>query len=148
MRDQTVIKMQVQVLACSACGAEVNASCNCGKSYVPAKQRARDAIKSDPNKSDRAHAVELGLSNSTVSEARRELGVRDRTPEREGRDGKVYRLPARKPTEEEMPSEAESDASFQEALFDQACLLLEQMAGETRQRFFAIMRGKYNGDYL
>ena len=36
-----------------------------------------------------------------------------------------------------MPTDEESDQSHQEALYDQACLILERMSGETRQRFFA-----------
>jgi DNA-binding Lrp family transcriptional regulator len=42
-----------------------------------------------------------------------------------------------------MPTEEEAEESYQETLFDQACLILEQMTGETRQKFFAHLRGKY-----
>jgi hypothetical protein len=41
---------------------------------------------------------------------------------------------------EVMPTEAEAEESYQDTLYDQACLLLESMASETRQRFFAHIR--------
>lgn len=95
MRQQTVIQMSIQRLACSGCGAEAHASCNCGKPYLPAKMRAREAIEANPQKSDRAIAADIGVSHETVSKARRESPVNELTPEREGRDGKIYRLPVR-----------------------------------------------------
>ena len=52
---------------------------------MPKKQRAADAIKANPQKSDRAIAADLGISAMTVGEARREAGVSHLTPEREGR---------------------------------------------------------------
>jgi hypothetical protein len=95
LRTATVIEMAVQQMVCTACGSEANASCNCGKPYVPKKQRAREAIEANPQKSNRAIAAELGLSDDTVGRARREAGVAGAAPEREGRDGKIYRLPVR-----------------------------------------------------
>jgi hypothetical protein len=95
MRTGTVISMAVQQMTCTGCGAEANASCNCGKPYVPKKQRAKDAIAANPHKSDRAIAAEIGVDPMTVNKARHEAGVDLSTPEREGRDGKVYRLPVR-----------------------------------------------------
>jgi len=95
MRMNTVVEMAVQQMTCTGCGAEANASCNCGKPYVPKKQRAVDAIKANPKKSNVALAEELGVSDQTVRRAREELGSTYVEPEREGRDGKVYRLPTR-----------------------------------------------------
>jgi hypothetical protein len=76
-------------LACTACGAEANASCNCGKPYVP-KEIAKEAIKANPEKSNRAIAEEIGTSPKTVNKARKELGEEGSSPERTGRDGKTY----------------------------------------------------------
>jgi hypothetical protein len=42
-----------------------------------------------------------------------------------------------------VPTEEEAEESYQETLFEQACLLLGEMADETRQRFFAKLRGEY-----
>ncbi len=95
MRNLSVIAMAVQQMTCTGCGAEANASCNCGKPYVPKKQRAADAIAANPQKSDRAIAADIGVSAETVHKARRESPANELAPEREGLDGKVYRLPVR-----------------------------------------------------
>jgi FixJ family two-component response regulator len=61
-------------LQCTACGAEANALCNCGKPYVP-KEVAKQAIVADPSKSNRTIAKETGTSEGTVRNARAELGA-------------------------------------------------------------------------
>jgi hypothetical protein len=87
----------VSRLECSSCGAEANASCDCGKPYVPAKVRAADAIKANPEKSNRAIADEIGVSDMTVGRARKE-GATDVAPEEViGRDGKSYPAKPRTP---------------------------------------------------
>lgn len=92
------MRRAISRLECSSCGAEANASCDCGKPYVPAKARAAEAIKANPEKSDRAIAADLGIGNATVSRARRESGVSDDTPEvRIGQDGKSYPAKPRTP---------------------------------------------------
>lgn len=65
-----------------------------GKPYVPKKQRAAEAIAANPNKSDRAIAADLGLATSTVQDGAKFMWPRP-FDEREGRDGKIYRLPGR-----------------------------------------------------
>jgi hypothetical protein len=47
----------------------------------------------------------------------------------------------------EMPTQAEAEESYQETLYEQACLLLDEMAGATRQRFFAYLTAAY-GDAI
>lgn len=42
-----------------------------------------------------------------------------------------------------MPTFEEAEESHQQTLLDQACLFLERMTGETRQRFFAHIQEKY-----
>lgn len=114
MRQQTVIQMSVQRLACTACGAEAHASCNCGKPYVPAKQRAKEAIEANPQKSNRAIADDIGVSYETVRKARdatdNQLSVDE---PRVGLDGKVRRLPVR--FQEPEPDEG-PDAEHEEGL--------------------------------
>ncbi len=73
-----------------------------GKTYtVPKRTRAADAIAANLQKSDRAIAEELGISDTTVQRARNNSGASDEapvdmsTPERVGRDGKTYRVPKR-----------------------------------------------------
>lgn len=90
MKHSTVIAMSVQRMVCTACGSEANASCNCGVSYVAKSVLAAEAIKANPQKSDRAIATDIGVSAMTVNRARE--GVTDVTTEREGRDGKSYSL--------------------------------------------------------
>jgi hypothetical protein len=76
-------------MICTGCGVEANASCNCGVAYTPKIVRAAEAIKANPQKSDRAIAAEIGVHHSTVQEARK---VADHPPPdaRVGLDGKSY----------------------------------------------------------
>lgn len=53
------------------------------------------------------------------------------------------RRPKKAPSED-MPTDEEADQSHQAALYDQACLILERMSGDTRQRFFAHLRKVYH----
>lgn len=103
------IRRTIARLQCSSCGAEANASCDCGKPYVPAGARAAAAVAANPEKSDRAIAADIGVSRTTVQRARDAggpygppdagSGDTDLSPEsdqpyqnekRAGRDGKTY----------------------------------------------------------
>jgi hypothetical protein len=97
-----VIQMSIARLACTACGAEANASCNCGKPYIPApRERAKEAVKANPQKSDRAIAKEIGVDHKTVGAARKETtGECSPVESRVGQDGKTRRLPAPKEIED------------------------------------------------
>jgi hypothetical protein len=53
-------------LECIECGETADAACRCGVAYVPAGARAAKAIADNPEKSDRAIAAELGVSDMTV----------------------------------------------------------------------------------
>lgn len=47
--------------------------------------------------------------------------------------------------DDDLPTAEEADESHQNTLYDHACLIVdEEMSGETRQRFFAHLRSKYN----
>lgn len=82
-------------MVCTGCGAEANASCNCGVAYVPAAVRVAEYDATNPGKSTRAAAADLGISHTAVSEARNS-GVNHFTPETViGLDGKNY--PAQSP---------------------------------------------------
>lgn len=62
-----------------------------GVAYTPKIIRAAEAIKANPQKSDRAIAEEIGVSQPTVSKARKETGDNNLSPDaRTGRDGKSY----------------------------------------------------------
>lgn len=91
MPEATVIKLSIQRMVCTGCGAEANASCNCGKPYVPKAVRAAEALRANPEKSDRSIADEIGASPTTIGKAREELlssGQLEDGP-RVGKDGKM-----------------------------------------------------------
>jgi hypothetical protein len=58
------------------------ASCNCGAPVVPAFKRAEDAIKANPEKSNRQIAEETGVGKDTVRRARNSGGAHAPTDER------------------------------------------------------------------
>jgi|SRR5215813_2204654 len=54
------------ILACVACGAEVEAACACHKPYKPAKVRVAEYDLANPGKSTRTAAADLGLSREKL----------------------------------------------------------------------------------
>lgn len=81
---------------CSGCGVSALAGCKCGVEYVPAGKRAEEAVVANPEKSDRAIADDIGVSNQTVRRARAKSTVTNVTVEkRTGKDGKTRKLPKR-----------------------------------------------------
>ena len=89
-------------IQCSACGACVDAACDCGAAYVTAGTRAKAAIAKTPEKSDRSIAAEIGVGHATVSRAREQVPVSGETP-RIGQDGKQY--PAKKTRQSAIASD-------------------------------------------
>jgi hypothetical protein len=80
--------------SCTQCGTE--AACDCNAPYVPARERAAAAIVATPEKSNRAIAAEIGVSDKTVAAARAEHSAP--APETVvGKDGKEYPSTAAKP---------------------------------------------------
>lgn len=125
--SETVIQFSVQRMSCTGCGAEANASCNCGVAYAPKIVRATEAIKANPQKSDRAIAAEIGSSPTTVGKARAQVSTDGHLNERTGRDGKSY--PAKqKPKQHrgprfEAPQETQHDRDLKmlQGVWDAAC---------------------------
>jgi hypothetical protein len=77
-------------MACTACGAEATASCNCGVSYVPKAQRAAEVAAANPNASVREIAEKAGVGHGTAQRAK--AAVPNGTPEPvTGRDAKKYK---------------------------------------------------------
>jgi len=125
-------QVSVVRLSCSACGAEANASCNCGKPYIPVQQRVAEYDKANPGKSERTAAADLGVSKTAVHEAR-EAGGHHRPPGVTGRDGKQY--PARRPLPSYMPdAPPRDDPSADGDLIDQIINLFEQLTRSGRVR--------------
>jgi hypothetical protein len=83
-------------LACSKCFATTEVKCDCGVAYiyVPAGERAQQAVADNPEKSDRAIAAEVGVNAETVRRARkRSTAANAAVEKRVGKDGKKRRLP-------------------------------------------------------
>jgi hypothetical protein len=101
------IKIAVQRMICTGCGAEMNAACNCGKAYVPVAQRVAEYDKANPGQSTRQAAADLGVHHSTVNEARK-AAVGQPTPDTvTGRDGKSYPASRPPPEPRKPPTAAE-----------------------------------------
>ena len=146
MAQLQIVQQVNRSMECSECGAAGIAACDCGAPYMPAGERAAKAIAANPRKSDRAIAAELGINQSTVSRARPPTDAPASVDTRVGLDGKVRQMPRRSTktkSEEVMPTEQEAYAEQEKHLYDHACELVELMARETRQKFFACLRRRY-----
>jgi len=81
------------LLMCPQCQAKAQAKCDCGVGYVPAGDLARREVIRNPQKSDRAIAKQLGIAKDTVRRARTSTGANAPVEKRQGRDGKMRRMP-------------------------------------------------------
>jgi hypothetical protein len=125
--DPPAIHRAMQRMVCTGCGAEANASCDCGKAYVPKSVQAAEAIRANPEKSNRVIADETGLSEPTVRRAR----ASDDAPATvTGRDGKTY--PATKPPTDGPPPNLTAEANKH---LDKIVNLLRQMNQRQRLSF-------------
>jgi hypothetical protein len=98
MRIETQIVQRVtRAMHCSECGVEAAAACDCGAPYVPAGVAAANAVAAHPEKSDRAIAAEIGVSDKTVGKARRATAEYSAVDTRVGLDGKARKQPAPEP---------------------------------------------------
>jgi hypothetical protein len=126
---ETVVRYE-----CPRCGN----NCSCGIPYVPKTTRAAEAIRANPEKSDRMIAKEISASQPTVSEARKQVGAGDRsviTSTRTGRDGKSY--PAAKPAakqQQELSTTGQLEAQAYRHL-DKIVEALRQMSQQQRLMF-------------
>src|SRR6266481_5565577 len=96
MRIETQIVQRVtRAMHCSECGVEAAAACDCGAPYVPAGVAAANAVAAHPEKSDRAIAAEIGVSDKTVGKARRATAEFSAVDTRVGLDGKARKQPTK-----------------------------------------------------
>jgi hypothetical protein len=117
-------------LACVQCGAEANASCSCGKPYVPKQQRAAEAVAAHPEKSNRAIADDIGVDEKTVRQARASTADQSAVDEpRTGKDGKTRRMPSYIP---DPPPE------IRDWLIEQALDAVRQMTPAERVEFIRL----------
>lgn len=83
-------------IKCTICGAVGELGCDHGEgAYRPLSYFVTEALKKTPERSDRAIAEEIGVSNSTVSVARKQLCDHRTVEKRVGLDGKMRRMPTR-----------------------------------------------------
>ena len=98
MTAQIIEMPIVTKLECPKCGAAGQGTCRCGVPYVPAGQRAAEAVKASPEKSNVVIAEEIGVDEGTVRRARKATSEYSEVEEkRVGKDGKMRRMPIRKP---------------------------------------------------
>jgi hypothetical protein len=117
---------------CSSCG--VDAGCNCGAPMMSKAQRAAEAIASNPQMSDRAIAQETGISQPTISKARKAtdnlLSVHE---PRIGLDGKQRRMPTKRidaeDDEEELVAATPSERRSSFLIFSNEAMLMAQYQG-------------------
>jgi hypothetical protein len=134
--DPPGIKVAVQRMACTACGAEANASCTCGVSYVPKSVRAAEAVKANPEKSTRALEAETGLNRETLRRARKQV-THHVSPESErvtGQDGKNYPR-ATKPQTQTEAQQPENLISRAHTALTPVVEFVRRMAPQERTRF-------------
>lgn len=89
--------------------------------------------------------IRIAEGRTTVEGVRE--GKRERV--RKSRDKPVLRSTgnsaATSRADDDMPTQEEADESYQNTLYEHACLIVDdKMSGETRQRFFAHVRRKYH----
>jgi hypothetical protein len=140
------IKLSIQRMVCTGCGAEANASCNCGKAYVPKAVRAAEAVAANPEKSDRAIAADTGISQPTISKARHQLATDNNLSVDEpriGLDGKTRKRPVRAvadPEQEEGRDRKECVALYQKVT--EAERELAEASGAALPAHLGAMSGK------
>jgi hypothetical protein len=108
-------------LECPKCHATTELKCNCGVDYVhvSAGKRAEEAVKANPEKTDREIAREIGVGNKTVSRARKSVVSNDTTAKRTGKDGKKY-----KPTKLKKPADKPAKSSKQRQTDDKEAMII------------------------
>jgi hypothetical protein len=105
MSEQIAIELRQEKkeakFTCSACGAD--RVCNCNAPAIPKAQKAIEALKADPEKSNSAIAAEVGASHTTVQKATKEVeATGNHLPvERTGLDGKTRKIPEKKTEDDE-----------------------------------------------
>jgi hypothetical protein len=137
-------------LSCSACGAEANASCSCGKPYVPARERAAEAVAAHPDKSNRVIAEEIGVDEKTVRQARASTADQSAVEEsRTGKDGRTRRLPSYIPDAERVRQKAgllPPDPMQDEDIVDQIVTLFAQLTRTAQVRCAMKLRKIIRGE--
>jgi hypothetical protein len=121
-------------LQCTKCGAEANASCNCGEPYKPV-EIAKDYARENPTASIREISAQTGVSHASAQRAK--SGVSPDTPVT-GRDGKKY--PARRDDPERKKKDEYYSALFAFGHLIKAAANFKKAGPETIAEKFAEYR--------
>jgi transposase-like protein len=106
---------------CSKCGAERGCDCN-----APAIKKAAAALAANPQKSDRAIAAEIGISQPTVSKARKQSGDNQLSPDTHvGRDGKSYSAKTKRTRSSPAPKSQQNSLTKKLAVYKRRLTKLE-----------------------
>jgi hypothetical protein len=152
--------ISAQVWTCTRCGGEDPKSCGC--SAATATSREIQAAKKEANRQatkkyrakSKAASYDATVENVGESPKARKPGTTSWLEDEDGRLRRVSRAefeaawPAvgRAAAEvlAEISPEEEAEKSYQETLYDKACMLLKEMTEETRQKFFASIMEKFS----
>jgi DNA-binding transcriptional regulator YhcF (GntR family) len=100
-------------------------------------------IAAQPEKSNRQIAKQAKTSPTTVGTVRTEMEERGEVSKLDTRtDAKGVKQPAKKAKAKREPTAEEAEASYQETVYERACVLWEEMTSETGLRFFAYIEDK------
>jgi hypothetical protein len=117
-RRELTFKPVARKVECAACGAEADAvfhpTCGCNAGFRSKRQRAAEAIKADPSKSNRMIAEEIDADEKTVRHAREQVRTPAAPEQITGRDGKNY------PATRARPYRPEPSFTADQSLLDQA----------------------------
>jgi DNA-binding transcriptional MocR family regulator len=97
--------------SCQNCGALRTISgepCCSRPNYIPAGKAAAKALAENPNLSDRAIADKIGVSHTTIQNARKATGKKLPVEKRTGLDGKARKMPKPKTKAKAKPAKAPS----------------------------------------
>jgi DNA-binding transcriptional regulator YhcF (GntR family) len=129
--DPPAINLAVQRLVCTACGAEGNASCRCNATYVPKSIRAAEAVRANPEKSDRSLAEQAQVDHKTVAKVRVDLERQGASPHAKTRtDSEGRQQPATKPQAHHEDLLVQAHTAM-----DEVIAVMRQMTPQQRSKF-------------
>jgi hypothetical protein len=129
--NQLQIVHSLARLQCTKCGAEANASCDCGEPYKPV-EIAKDYARKNPTASIREISAQTGVSHASAQRAKSR--VSPDTPVT-GRDGKTY------PKVRTVESQSFTDAKLAFQFLTSAAEYFDKAGPEITAEVFAAFGG-------
>jgi hypothetical protein len=140
-----IVRRVTRAMHCSECGVEAAAACDCGAPYIPAGAAAAKAVAAHPEKSDRAIAAVIGVSDKTVAKARKATAENSAAEPRIGLDGIARKQPAKK-IATKKPPKVQPGMDPARDIINEALDLVARMDGGQRAEFFDLLVEKYGAD--